>query len=263
MKKTLAIALITALGSLTACAVDSGESIRTTEAALTGTSCNANSGINPMKAALAVAMASEIGRLDPLKDLQITNNKVVLTNAAKAECLARGFGSCPNVASILGMQESSVNTYINQGVFNAVSFREDIKASFDRQKSHEQNLASNYSWLLPQWHQLFEIGVSDYGACGIHYDFSVNGNKVENLKSRMMFFGGTENPFIDFRSTSKTISIDPTGTMNGDTNTSSGVCSVGCYGYGRQLRSTCCTCNGAQGTYLRAPWDANMVYCAY
>ncbi len=263
MKKTLALALVTALASLTGCAVDSSDSIRTTEAALTGQSCYANSGINPMKAALAVAMASEIGRLDPVKDLTVVNDKVVVTWAGKAECQARGFGNCSNVHGILGMQDNGVNQFIDQGVFNATAFREDLKASFDRQKNHEENLARNQPWLLPKEHQLFEIGVSDYGACGIHYDYSVNGSKIQNLENRMTFFGGSNNPFIDFRSTDSTISIDPTGTMNGDTDANSGICSVGCYGYGRQLRNTCCTCSGSQGTYLRAPWDSNMVYCAY
>lgn len=263
MNKTLAISLAASLIALTGCATEIDSQVRTIEANLSDNSCNENSGINPMKAALAVAMASELGRLDPVGDLKISGDQVALKWTAKKECQARGFGNCPNTAAILGMQDVGVNEYIDQSIFNAVSFKEDLKASFDRQANHETNLAQNHPDQLPQEHQLFETGVSDYGSCGIHYDYSANGEKIENLANRMVFFGGEENPFIDFRSDDSSIAIDPTGTMNGDEDTESGLCTVGCYGYGKSLRYTCCACEGASGTYMRAPWDSNMVYCAY
>lgn len=263
MNKILALSLTASLIALTGCATETDSSVRTIEANLTANACYENSGINPMKAALAVAMASELGRLDPVGDLKLVNGEVALKWTAKQECQARGFGNCPNTAAILGMQDVGVNQYIDQSEFNAVSFREDLKASFDRQSNHERHLAMNAPNELPEEHQLFETGVSDYGACGIHYDYAANGEKIENLANRMVFFGGEENPFIDFRSTDSTISIDPTGTMNGDEDANSGMCSLGCYGYGKHLRYSCCACDGASGIFMRAPWDSNMVYCAY
>ena len=263
-KNTFTILLTATLASLTGCAFETDTAPRSvTQAFSSGQNCDDNTGINPMKAALAVAMASEIGRVDPLKDLFINGSMVSLTNSAKQLCAGRGYGACNNVEAVLGMQNTAVNDKLPRHVFNATAFREELKASFARQTNREIDLARNQPDKLPQPHELREIGISNRGACGIHYDYSVTGKKPENLQYRMDFFGGTQNPFIDFRSTYKTISIDPTGTMNGDTPTNSGMCTVGCYGYGTALRNKCCSCEKKQGKYLKAPWNASMVYCAY
>jgi len=265
MKNIIAIALTATIASVTGCAVDSGSSddVQMTEAYQTGLVCDTNTGVDTMKAALAVAVASELGRLDPVNDLEKGSSGVVLSAAGKAQCAARGFDGCPNVSAILGMQNTAVNQFIDQGTFNAVTFREELKASFDRQSNHDRHLSQNLPDQAPLAHELFEVGTSDYGACGIHYDYAAAGDKVENLENRMVFFGGDANPFIDFRSSEGSISIDPTGTMNGDEDADSGMCTDACYAYGSSLRYSCCACEGATGTYQRAPWDSSMVYCAY
>ncbi len=260
-----AIVTMTVLGTLvgaTGCAVEGEEEIRMTSAYLTGADCFTNSGINPMKAALAVSMAGEMGRLDAVVDLKLANGAVAVSDTGLARCAARGVTGCPNTASILGMQNTTVNGFISRTSFNAVSFREDLKASFDRQRNHENNLRMNYPALLPRDHTLTETTMTNYGACGIHYDFFAQGDKIANIEERLVFFGGDNNPFLDFRLTGTTISIDPTGTMNGDTTTSSGSCTLGCYAYSTALTNTCCSCDGAQGLYKVAPWDRRMLYCA-
>lgn len=287
------VAIITAvLGfasvPLSGCAMDTGEGVQTkmqesnargrppstndtavaddveTTAATSDTSCFTNSGINPMKAALAVAMATEIGRLDAVADLQIVNGAVALKDTTKSTCSSRGFGACPNTDAILSMQQNSVNNSICQTVFNATTFREDLKASFDRQSSHENDLKQNNPGALPGAHELWQVGMtSNAGACGVHYDFAATGTKLNNLAARLVFFGGTDNPFIAFMSSNTTISIDPTGTMNGTTSTSSLTCTSGCYAYTTSLIGACCSCNGNQGTFRRATWNPSMVYCAY
>ncbi len=239
------------------------EGTTTTLAYELGMSCEGSQGMYPLKAALAVAMSTEIGRIDPLNDLMIYEWSVHLTDGAKARCAARGYGDCPNTRAVLSMQDDSVNAFIDQGIFSATSFREELKSSFGRQRDHEANLARNQPELLPQAHELFEIGITDRGACGVHFDYAAVGQKVENIEQRMVFFGGSQNPFIDFRSSDGTISIDPTGTMNGDTSATSGMCVDGCYAYGTSRRGSCCSCKGHQGTFYRAVWNPSMVYCAY
>lgn len=264
MKTTALIAMTLALGGLAfgGCSMEQPDSV-TTLAQEQTLSCNSNSGINPMKAALAVAMATEIGRLDAVNDLAISNDTVVLTGGAKSKCRARGYGDCSNVDAILGLQDRVVNNYVSQNVFNATSFRQDLKASFDRQKNAENSLRMNNASRVPLPHELFQTTLSDYGACGIHYDFAVIGDKVENLAVRLEFFGGSQNPFIAFRSTSATISIDPTGTMNGSTSTKSGMCVDASVAYDLSLKGSCCTVSGRQGTFQPASWNRKMVYCAY
>lgn len=246
------------------CAVEDREDeVPTTRAFEAGLTCETNGGIYPLKAALAVAMATEIGRLDPLVDLAIVNNRVVLTAPALDECSSRGFDGCPNTDALLGMQDSAVNEYVPQYVFNAVSYREDLKASFDRQRNHEQDLANNAPNRLPKPHTLWHQGISDYGACGVHYDFSADGEAVDNIVERLVFFGGNANPFIDYRATEDTVSIDPTATMNGNDDAHIPYCYVGCYAYSSVYKDKCCICDGNKSKYRSAPWDRKMFYCAY
>lgn len=264
LKQITASLMVFGVAAAVGCAAEAPEDeILTTQAFEQGLTCDTNAGINPMKAALAVAMAKEIGRLDPVNDLAVSNNVVVLTNGAMDACSGRGFVGCPNTDAILKMQQTSVNQYVPKTVFNAISFNEDLKASFDRQRNHEKNLVLNHPTRVPKAHTLWHKSITDYGACGIHYDFNASGEAVDNIVERLVFFGGSLNPFIDYRATADTVSIDPTATMNGDGTTSSNACTLGCYAYTSSLRDTCCSCDGKQGTFRPAPWDRKMLYCAY
>src|SRR5690554_5158128 len=263
-KRVVAGLMVVGMAGAVGCAADAQEEESFTTAALEqGLDCHTNNGIHPMKAALAVAMATEIGRLDPVNDLFVANDFVKLSDQARALCSSRGFESCPNTEAILGMQNALVNQEVDQSVFNATSLRHDLVASFDRQRNHERNLEMNDPSRVPGPHELWALGTSDYGACGIHYDFQASGERIDNIVERMEFFGGHNNPFIDYRSTSDTVSIDPTPTMNGGGSSGSNACTYGCMVYGTALRGKCCACNGRYGIFSLASWDRTMLYCAY
>ena len=143
-KRVVAGLMVVGMAGAVGCAADAQEEESFTTAALEqGLDCHTNNGIHPMKAALAVAMATEIGRLDPVNDLFVANDFVKLSDQARALCSSRGFESCPNTEAILGMQNALVNQEVDQSVFNATSFRHDLVASFDRQRNHERNLEMN------------------------------------------------------------------------------------------------------------------------
>lgn len=268
MKIKALVTMSIALGAfgLAGCATEVPED-HNTRAVEQGLTCSNEAGINAMKASLAVAMAEEIGRVDPVNDMFVAwwgENLVTLHNFALDRCRSRGFGDCPRTRTILNMAHSSVNKDVKTNVFNATVWKEELKASFERQKNHEANLARNAPWRMPGTHETFLDGMNNYGACGPHYEYKVTGDKVANLKERMPFFGGDQNPFIDFRSWDSHIAIDPTGTMEGSTTTSSGSCTSVCYGYGTTLknkRGSCCSCNGSQGKLTQASWDPSMTYC--
>src|SRR5690606_26809403 len=107
-------------------------------------SCYTLNGLHPLKASLAVSMAREMGRIDPLADL-VRADRVLISWQGYSRCAARGHSGCPNTTAILDLQLSSVNQFIDQNTFNATSFREDLKASFDRQSSWEADLRRNAS----------------------------------------------------------------------------------------------------------------------
>ncbi len=233
-------------------------------------------GVYPVKAALAVAMAKEIGDVDALKDLTVVSGKVQLSSVGRAACEARG--GCHNVEGLLAMQDDSVSSYIDQTLFNPTSYRRDLVASFDRQRSHELNLTLNAPSRLPEPESLTLTGTQSLpGACGTHYVFDAfkagcTGSSCvlsnpANEVNRLIFFGldadGVHgNPFIAFFSTDASIAIDPTPSLNGGVDGSS-ACETGFAKYdpSGDSEGTCCSSGGSQGTWAEAPWNETFFYC--
>jgi len=139
MKK---LVLLVATGSLAVgCAVaQTDDTTEQAEQAVTY-NCSTDSAKLPTKAALAAAMASELGRWDIYKDLYVdSNGRVALV--VPTDGSANGVNRCPNKVcartdAILGLQVP--NSVIPTSVFDATAFKEDLKASFDRQKTAIQD----------------------------------------------------------------------------------------------------------------------------
>lgn len=225
-------------------------------------SCYTNNGMNPLKAALAVSMAKEMGRVDAVQDLY-NGDRVYISWAGLSQCASRGQWGCPNTQAILDLQKPEVNYYLDQRSFSATTFKEELRASFERQKNHESNLSRNEPWKVPQAHTLTQKGTfTAQGACGVHYDFAAQGSNIKNIEQRLEFFGGRQNPFIAFQSTNNSIAIDPTGTMNGDTGSSSGSTILACTSTNSSLRDRSCSCDGKTGKLRVAPWNSKTLYCA-
>jgi hypothetical protein len=201
--------------------------------------CNSNSGVNPHKAALAVAMATELGRWKPESDLYIAwDGKVALTSGGAARCT----NGCSNTKGILAMQNDAFSQIIGQETFNATMFREDLKASFGRQYSKIDDLTRNNPGALPPAHKLTLVGGPTNlgnGSCGPHYIYKatdLNGvplssTAATNLANALCFYGQGScgnNPYIAFISNAqgcptgqKCVAIDPSDTVNSTTNTTS------------------------------------------
>lgn len=132
--------------------------------------CNSNNGVNPTLAALAVAMAKEIGELHPVRDLKVANNRVQLSNTGRSKCNANG--GCNNIDALLALQNSSVNDVVSTNEFNATNYRNTLVASYQRQQDTEQNLARNNPGALPGPHSLAFDHEVDKGSCGMHFVFN-------------------------------------------------------------------------------------------
>jgi hypothetical protein len=197
--------------------------------------CSSNSGVNPTKAALAVAMGKDLGRWTPNTDLAISNGKVVLSSAGLAKCGS----NCGNIKGILGQQDA---TFVDQGMFNATNYKEDLKSSFDRQTNLITNLTNNDRAHLPPAHKLTLVGGPTNlgsGSCGPHYIFQVDNAdgtpltsaQASNMGNALCFYGyGScgNNTYLGFQPTGVNcpsgrtcIAIDPTDGDNGSTSTTS------------------------------------------
>jgi hypothetical protein len=226
------------------CASASGPSVRPTllawnmEANVYAT-CASNNGLNPAKAALAVAMGRELGRWTPNQDLTISNGKVVLSAAGLTQCGGTG---CPNTKALLGQQDTAVTQYVDQTIFNPTNFSSDLQASFGRQTNLITSLQQNSPSKLPPRHKLTMVGGPTNmggGSCGPHYIFQVDNadgspltsTQAANMGNSLCFYGlGScgNNPYIGFMQTGVNcppgrtcVAIDPMDGDNGSLSTTS------------------------------------------
>ena len=271
----------------------SEEGASTKEEAL-ASACFTNSGVFPLKAALAVAMADELGRWDAVHDLVYVGSPVYMMQlSSTAVCIKN---NCKNTKAILGQQESKLNQYpvtIEQTLFNATQFDSDLQTSLSVQWNHIDDLTRNNPSQLPVAHKLTKVaGPTNLGlgACGPHYVFQVdhtNGTALTateagNMKNALCMFGntvcGNNNPFMAFTVTGQgcptgrtCVAVDPTDGDNGSLTTTTTGAAV-TYPYNRlydptnsKLGTACTTTTGYAGTMQSKcsiiPSTCGYLYC--
>jgi hypothetical protein len=251
------------------------------------TSCSSNSGLNPTRAALAVAMASELGRWAPDDDLTVSNYVVGLSPSAV--CVHNG---CANTKALLGQQDWRLSSFMDQNVFNPTVFNNDMTASFNRQSTKNDDLARNHPTQLPPAHKLTMVAGPrnlGTGACGAHYIFQadhldgtpLSAGEAANLGNALCYYGyGTcgGNPYIAFTVTGQgcpsgrtCVAIDPSDGDNGSGTASTGA-SAPTYPLDRlydptnsKLGSACVTRAGRAATMqskcAAIPTTCGYLYC--
>ncbi|HET7544529.1 MAG TPA: hypothetical protein VFK05_31885 [Polyangiaceae bacterium] len=249
MKKVfgLASAAFLGLSALQGCVAttgDGGEQIGSSAQA--ANACYTNSGLNPTKAALAVAMADELGRWAPDKDLVRVNGgwatqwNYIVQLSSNAVCLKN---NCANTKGILGLQDDKLMQFVDQNVFNPTTFRNDLSAGVDRSQTMMSDLARNNPSQLPPQHVLTKVGGPvdlGLGACGPHYIFQadhldgtpLSSTEATNLGRALCTYGyGScgSNPYISYAVTTQgcptgrtCIAVDPADGDNGTTTTTAG-----------------------------------------
>ena len=257
--------------------------------------CYTNSGINPLKAALAVAMADELGRWDPAHDLAYVGSPVYMVQlTSTAVCIKN---ACKNTKAILGQQDNKINlsnpVLVPQTLFNATTFDQDLRSSINVQISRTTDLTNNHPDQLPVAHKLTKVaGPTNLGlgACGPHYVFQIdhtNGTaltttEANNMVNALCLYGntvcGNNNPYMSFTVTGQgcptgrtCVAIDPTDGDNGSLTTTTTGAAV-TYPYNRlydpgnvKLNTACTTTTGYAGTMISKcsgiPTTCGYLYC--
>jgi len=255
--------------------------------------CYTNSGLNPTKAALAVAMADELGRWDPAHDLQVVYGgfpnmyQSVRLNPAAA-CVKN---SCANTKALLGQQD--IRSLVDQAVFNPTMYNSDIVASANRDANYLSDLYRNNRSKMPPAHKLTKVGGPvdlGLGACGPHYVFQadrldgtpLSATEAANLSNGMCFYGfgtcGGGNPYIKYTVTGQgcpdgrtCVAIDPADGDNGSaTTTTAGSAPMypmnRVYNPDNSLLNSACTMTSGRVTALiskctNAPSTCGYLYC--
>jgi hypothetical protein len=248
--------------------------------------CYTNSGLMPTKAALAVAMARELGRWDAADDL-VNNGSVQL--AATANCVNNG---CKNTIALLGLQDNRIidQHLVDQNVFSPPIYRNDLVASLTRSYNNLSDLRRNHPNQLPPAHKLTMVGGPTnlgIGACGPHYIFQadhtdgspLSAPEAQNLANDLVFFGfgnaGGNNGFIAYTVTGQgcpagrtCVALDPTDGDNGSgTTTTAGAAPT--YPLNRlydpanaKLGTACVTTGGVAG-HMQSRCSVIPTTCGY
>ena len=302
IKKLMALGLM-GMGFVAAqgCAVEQGASEETGVAADAVSACYTNYGLNPTKAALAVAMADELGRWDPAHDLQIVQGSTVsslfpnvwqvVVLSPSAVCLKN---NCAYTNALLGQQDQRLINVIDQNIFSPSGYNSDVVASMNRNSTTLADLQRNNPGKLPPAHKLTKVGGPvdlGLGACGPHYVFqadhldgtALSSTEATNLGNGLCFYGfgscGGGNPYIKYTVTGQgcptgrtCVAVDPSDGDNGTTTTTTAG-SAPVYPMNRVydptnvLLGTACTMTNGRVTTLISkcttmPATCNYLYCS-
>lgn len=239
--------------------------------------CANPDGTNAMIAGLAAAIGKELHRWEITKDFEIyrgyQNQEMLrLTNTGKAQC----GGSCPGVDALLSYQDSRMD---QQFIFpggqrlSSWSYAARLTSGWKSQQTCDSRPANNHNanTCPAEVHYLTQLS-SVPGGCAQIITFQhakSNGGAplqyADQLINKLLWAGGTQNPYLLFKATGTTVEIDPTwGSGNGDPVpvAAPGSCAAVC-----QMTSTtniatqCCQCNGVNGKFKVSPLNPNSYSC--
>lgn len=291
MKKIFGLlgAGILSLSALQGCVASAGDGGEQVGNAFQGaTSCYTNAGLNPTKAALAIAMGDELGRWAPDKDLMFSSDAYgsVLVLNWSAVCLKN---NCANTRALLGQQDLKIAEYIDQNVFNPTVYRNDLRAALQRSQTMIDDLQRNNPGGLPPAHKLKKVGGPvdlGLGACGPHYVFQadhldgtpLSSTEANNLGKALCTYGyGScgSNPFINYTVTGQgcpagrtCIAVDPADGDNGSTTTTTAGNAPmypmnRVYDPSNVLLNTACTTTAYKATKLISKCSVSPATCGY
>jgi hypothetical protein len=250
--------------------------------------CSNPEGTNAMIAALAVAVANELGRWNVTTDFQkVTNGNwqtvLGLSPAGLSRCSSRGH-SCPNIKALLFFQDTRYDNYIRfpgNVKLSAYSYVARLTAGFDAQKICEDRAKINppkpgqvpsSDTCYAEEHLLTLTGTAP-GGCDMNFTYNAttpSGGLLvypQLLKNKLIWAndGGSAqvlNPYIQFTSTARSVTVDPTSDFNQPGSASGGSCLTTCQKFSTSnISGNCCTCSGNSGVFELSP-TANFYKCS-
>jgi hypothetical protein len=254
-------------------------------------SCTNPDGTNAAMAALAVAVAQDLGRWQTTKDFVVVGTSgwsetsggwqqaIKLTSGndasgprGKSRC---SDGKCAHVQAILDMQYDQANNSVYfQGsgstkvLLNPAALRSRMVAKLGEQKTYDDRARDGaYDQAPKEEHKLSFVSAAK-GGCDTKFTFratKTNGATLQypNQLKYKLGFADVHNPYIGFQNLGNgNVSIDPTWGLNEDGTNSGGSCSAACTKVSlSSVAGQCCSCGGVSKKYAKAAWSATTFLC--
>ena len=254
--------------------------------------CSNPEGTNAAMAALAVAVARELGRWRTSVDFVVAKTNGITENSTgNVETLklasgsdatgARGKsrcadGKCANVQALLDMQyDQAKGKVFFQGIgatkveLNPVALRSRTVAKWKEQEACDKTPKDGDLGSCPKEEHALKFVSAAKGSCDTDFTFNVTQKDGKTaLKYPMQLrhelrFADSSNPYINFTPLSNgDFKIDPSYGLNPDSATSSGACAAACTKISTtSVAGQCCSCGGVQKTYVKSAWSATTFVC--
>jgi hypothetical protein len=252
-------------------------SIGTTEQGVM--SCSNPDGTNSAMAALAVAVAQDLGRWQAVKDFFVSGGYLVLSsgsdvdgNKGKTRC---SDGKCARVQAILDWQyEAARNKVYLQGsgstrtLLDPAALRSRLTAKYNEQVIYDGRARDGAFDQAPKEQHKLSFVSAAKGGCDTNFTFKATKTtgaplQFPNQLKYKLAFADIVNPYIGFQNLGNgNVSIDPTWGLNEDGTSSSGSCSAQCTKISlANVLDQCCSCGGVTKKLKRAPWSAVTYFC--
>jgi len=242
-------------------------------------SCSNPDGANSVMAALAVAVAQQLGRWNTTKDFDGSGSMVRLTSGSdangpigKSRCAD---GTCAWVQALLDMQQdvAAGKVYI-QGtgstkvLLDPPSLRTRLVAKWNEQKVCDQAARNGSSTDCTTEQNRLTFLSAAAGGCDMNFTFAAKNSSggslqyINQLKNELKF-ADSANPYINFTNLGNgNISIDPTYGLDDPGTGSTGSCSAACTKISTtNIAGTCCSCGGVTKVYSKSAWSSTTFLC--
>jgi len=242
-------------------------------------SCSNPDGTNSVMAALAVAVAQQLGRWNASKDLDGTGSMLRLTSGSdasgaigKSRCAD---GTCARVQALLDMQldAASGKVYI-QGtgatkvLLDPPALRSRMLAKWNEQRTCDQAPRNGTSTDCTTEQNKLTYVSAAAGGCDMNFTFAAKNTSggalqyINQLKNELKF-ADSQNPYLNFTNLGNgNVSIDPTYGLDDTGTSSTGSCTAACTKISTtSLAGSCCSCGGVSKLFSKAAWSATTFLC--
>jgi len=242
-------------------------------------SCSNPDGTNSVMAALAVAVAQQLGRWNATKDLDGTGSMLRLTSGSDANGpIGRSRcadGTCARVQALLDMQlDAAAGKVYIQGtgstkvLLDPPALRSRMLSKWNEQRVCDQAPRNGTSSDCTTEQNRLTYLSATAGGCDMNFTFAAmnaSGGSLQyiNQLKNEVKFADSANPYINFTNLGNgNISIDPTYGLDDPGTSSTGSCSAACTKISTtNIAGTCCSCSGVSKLYSKSAWSATTFLC--
>jgi hypothetical protein len=256
-------------GLLSACAaeVPDTEAVGSQEDAY----CSNLDGVNATLAALAVSIARELGRWQIPSDFTIVNvngqQQLVLSSVGKSHCAD---GVCANTQTLLGLQDPRMDQQVifpDGQKLSSWALSSRLVSGYQAQATCDTRPDNHRADNCPaEAHKLTMMSQSQ-GVCAMNDSFRATSPtgaplvEPAQLRNKLLWAGGSGNPYLAFSNVGDMVTIDPTPGLNEGDYTAFGACEATCTKISfRNIAGQCCSCNGRSGK-MRSVSLTNLYVC--